>query len=298
MYDVAAQAIKSVDSALRVGGPATAQAAWVEPFIHHVVDHRVPVDFVSTHVYGNDSAENVLSVHDSITRTQMVGRAVRKVYEQVKASPRPNLPIIFSEYNASYKNEPEVTDAVFMGPWLADTIRQCDGQVDMLAYWTMSDVFEEQGVIKQPFYGGYGLLAEGGLPKPAFNAFKLLHKLGNRRFDAPSSSALITRQEDGTLVAAVWNLWLPEEQGTAKEMTIRVKDMESPRHVRIFRLDSAHGSLLSTYDAMGRPTYPTRGQFAALRTAAELPDPEVRSLERDGIRIAIPPHGLVVLEIQ
>src|SRR5262249_23989478 len=121
---------------------------------------------------------------------------------------------------------------------------------------------------------------------------------GNRRFDAPSSSALITRQEDGTLVAAVWNLWLPEEQGTAKEMTIRVKDMESPRHVRIFRLDSAHGSLLSTYDAMGRPPYPTRGQFAALRTAAELPDPEVRSLERDGIRIAIPPHGLVVLEIQ
>ncbi len=62
-----------------------------------------------------------------------------------------------------------------MGPYLADTIRQCDGLVDVLSYWTFSDVFEEQGVVKQPFYGGYGLIAEDGLSKPAFNAFKLLH---------------------------------------------------------------------------------------------------------------------------
>ena len=61
-------------------------------------------------------------------------------------------------------------------PWLADTIRQCDGLTDMMRYWTFSDVFEEQGVVKQPFYGGYGLIAEDDLPKPAFNAFRLLHR--------------------------------------------------------------------------------------------------------------------------
>ena len=38
-----------------------------------------------------------------------------------------------------------------MGPWLADTIRQCDGLVDMMSYWTFSDVFEEQGVVKTAF---------------------------------------------------------------------------------------------------------------------------------------------------
>ena len=68
-----------------------------------------------------------------------------------------------------------------MGPWLADTVRQCDGLVDMMSYWTFSDVFEEQGVVKTPFYGGFGLLAEDGIPKPAFNAFKLLHRLGEQR---------------------------------------------------------------------------------------------------------------------
>ena len=91
----------------------------------------------------------------------MVCRAARKVHDQVKTSARPDLPIIWSEYNASYKNEPDVTDSAFMGPWLADTIRQCDGLTDMLSYWTFSDVFEEQGVVRQPFYGGYWLDRRG-----------------------------------------------------------------------------------------------------------------------------------------
>ena len=37
---------------------------------------------------------------------------------------------------------------VFMGPWLANTIRQCDGLDEMMSYWAFSDVFEEQGVVK------------------------------------------------------------------------------------------------------------------------------------------------------
>ena len=54
-----------------------------------------------------------------------------------------------------------------MGPWLANNIRLCDGLTTMMAYWTFSDVFEEQGVVKKPFYGGYGLIAAGGIPKAA-----------------------------------------------------------------------------------------------------------------------------------
>ena len=148
LYDATASTLKQVDRRLLVGGPATAQAAWVDRFIDHAVKNNVPLDFVSTHVYANDSSEDVFGTHEKIPRTQMVCRAARKVHDQVAASPRPNLPIIWSEYNASYKNETEITDSVFMGPWLADTIRRCDGLVEMLSYWTFSDVFEEQGVVR------------------------------------------------------------------------------------------------------------------------------------------------------
>src|SRR4029077_18742940 len=155
LYDATARALKKINPRLRIGGPATAQAAWVDRFIAHAVENQVPLDFVSTHVYANDTSEDVFGIKESISRTQMVCRAAQKVHDQVSASARPDLPIIWSEYNASYKNEPAVTDEVFMGPWLADTIRQCNGLVDILSYWTFSDVFEEQGVVKQPFYGGY-----------------------------------------------------------------------------------------------------------------------------------------------
>src|SRR5450432_478959 len=90
LYDTAAKAIKSVNPRLRVGGPSTAQAAWVDRFIRHSVENQIPVDFISTHVYGNDDTKNVLGTGDSVPRTQMVCRAAAKVHDQVKASTRPD----------------------------------------------------------------------------------------------------------------------------------------------------------------------------------------------------------------
>ena len=62
----------------------------------------MPVDFVSSHVYGNDKAEDVFGTHEEIPRNQMVCRAVRKVHDQIKASPMPQLPLLWTEFNASY----------------------------------------------------------------------------------------------------------------------------------------------------------------------------------------------------
>ena len=298
LYDTTAKAIKAVSPRLRVGGPATAQAAWVDRFIQHVTDNKIPVDFVSTHVYGNDSAENVLGINQSVPRTQMVCRAARKVHDQVAASSQPNLPIIWSEYNASYKNEPDVTDSPFMGPWLADTIRQCDGLTQMMSYWTFSDVFEEQGVVKEPFYGGFGLLAERGLPKPAFNAFKLLHYLGNERIPVDSNIAIVTRRIDGSLVIALWNLFLPEEHGQTKQVSLSIRGLTGSHHAVISRLDATHGSLLNAYEAMGRPQSPTLAEIERLREAAQLGSPETQDVEGGQLFIALPPQGLAVIEIQ
>jgi xylan 1,4-beta-xylosidase len=298
LYDTTARAIKKVSPRLRVGGPATAQAAWVDRFIQHTVTANVPLDFVSTHVYGDDSSQDVFGTNESIPRTQMVCRAVQKVHNQVKASARPELPLIWSEYNATYMNKTEITDAVFMAPFIADTIRQCDGMVSILAYWAFSDVFEEQGVVKQPFYGGYGLIAEENLPKPAFNAFEVLHKLGDRRIAVDSPSALVTRRADGTLVIAVWNLFLPEEAGVPKHETITIKDLPRAHRVLISRVDSQHGSLLTAYAAMGSPISPTRQQIADLQRAAELPAPETKQISHGTITLDLPPQGLAVLEIK
>ncbi len=296
LYDSTARTLKQVDIRLRVGGPATAQAAWVDRFIRHTVEDDVPVDFVSTHVYANDLSEDVFGTSEKIPRTDFVCRAVRKVHDQVEASPRRNLPIIWSEYNASYKNEPEVTDSHFMGPWLANTIRQCDGLVEMMAYWAFSDVFEEQGVVKEPFYGGFGLIAEDGLPKPSFNAFKLLHRLGNTRIAVDSQSALVTRRGDGTIVMAAWNLFLPGTIGEDKTVNITLYGSGKHHRAMIYRLDATHGSLVSTYTSMGKPVYPTQSQIQTLRSAANLPPPESIRIQKGQLTIVLPPQGLALIE--
>ena len=295
LYDHTARAIKAVDSRLRVGGPATAQAAWADDFIRHCADNHVPVDFVSSHVYGDDKSEDVFGTHETIPRDRMVCRAVNKVHQQIKASPLPNLPLIWSEFNATYMNKPEITDASYMGPWLADTIRQCDGLVDEMSYWSFSDVFEEQGVVQQPFYGGYGLIAAGGIPKPAYNAFRLLHQLGTRRLENASESVLVTRREDGTLVIAAWNLAPPAEPGSPKDVHLVFR--QSGLSAKISGVDPQHGDIHLAYQAMGSPRYPTQDQIRLLRGAAQLSSPEVRDLKDGSITLRIPAHGLVLLEL-
>jgi len=297
LYDSAAGAIKRVNPRLRVGGPSTAQAAWVDAMIAHAVEKRAPLDFVSTHVYANDTAGDVFGTHESIPRFDMVARAVRKVYDQVKRSARPELPIIWSEYNASYKNEIDVTDAPFMGPWLANNIRLCDGLQVMMSYWTFSDVFEEQGVVKTPFYGGFGLIAADGIPKAVFNVFALLHQLGAERLPLDVPWALATRRADGSLVIAAWNYAAPEDRGTPLDAHLAVTGADDLKHARIQTIDADHGSALTVWEAMGRPNFPTREQIQKLREAGRMAPPEMRELQGGAIDLHLAPHGLALVEL-
>ncbi len=298
LYDHSAAAVKRVSPRFRVGGPATAQAAWTDAFIQHCVEKHVPVDFVSTHVYGNDSAKDVFGTNEDIPRDRMVCRAVKKVHDQIKGSSLPSLPLIWSEFNASYKNEPEITDSIYMGPWMADTIRQCDGLVDEMSYWSFSDVFEEQGVVKKPFYGGYGLIAAGGIPKPAFAAFKVLHQLGRERLALDSDSALATRAADGSLVVAVWNLVAPEQTGAARTVVLRFKNLSGVRHASISRVDREHGDPHPAYEKMGSPVYPTQAQLRTLRDSVQLGAPEIQELKSGELSVTLPVDGMAVITIR
>ncbi len=298
LYDHTARSLKLVNPRIRVGGPATAQAAWVGDMIAHATQNHVPLDFVSTHVYGNDSAENVFHDSRSMAPHGMVCQAVRKVHEEIEHSAKPGLPLIWSEFNAVYSNQQEITDSIYMGPWMANTIRQCDGMTEMMSYWTFSDVFEEQGVIKTPFYGGFGLMAEDGIPKPAYDAFELLHGLGTERLPAAADDVLATQREDGTLVIAAWNLVEPGAGGADKTIDLDIKGVAADAHATIRRVDAAHGDTLDAWKKMGSPKYPTQDEIAALRKAADMGPPESTIIRQGRLTLTLPPMGLAVIEIQ
>ncbi len=298
LYEHTARALKQVDPGLRVGGPATAQAAWVPEFIRFTTERKIPVDFVSTHVYGDDTPR-VFGSNQPVPRRDFVCRAVGKVHQEILRSARPDLPLLWSEFNASFANFPKVTDTPFMGPWLAETVRQCDGLVQEMSYWTFSDVFEEQGVVKTPFYGGFGLRAVGGIPKPSFNAFALLHQLGSERFSPETPAALLTRRRDGTLVVALWNY---REVGAAevdvRRVTLGFEHIEG-HSVEVQVLDAEHGNYAAAYEHMGSPRYPTGTQLDELRGAAALPPPVLRTLDlQQQVMLEVPPDGLVLVTLR
>jgi len=297
LYDHTARALKAVNSRIRVGGPATAQAAWVGDMIAHATQNNVPLDFVSTHVYGNDSAKDVFHDDRPIAAHQMVCQAVKKVHEEIEHSARPGLPLIWSEFNATYMNEQPITDSIYMGPWMAQTISQCDGMTNMMSYWTFSDVFEEQGVVKTPFYGGYGLVAEDGIPKPAFDVFELLHALGTERLPAAADDVLATRRKDGTVVIAAWNLVEPGADGAEKAVSLDLKGVAADARATIQRVDASHGDTLDAWKKMGGPRYPTHTQIEELRKVAELEPPEIKTLHGGRLELALPPMGLALVEI-
>lgn len=294
LYGASAAAIKRVSPRLRVGGPATAQAAWTGRFLNECARRQWPVDFVSTHVYANDRPKDVFGAEGPVDRRNMLARAIDKVYQEVRRSAHPSVPIHWSEFNASYMNEPEVTDSAFMGPWLAETIARARGKTDLMSYWTFSDDFEEQGIFKSPFYGGFGLMNPQGIPKAAFHAFRILHLLGEEALPGPEDGALVTRRRDGSIVVALWNY--AEPGGTGPERRFILEGAPAGAAL-VHRVDSRHGSPYDRWKQMGSPRSLSLAQQRELEAVAASPPPERHTLKENTLTVAVPAHGLAVVEL-
>jgi xylan 1,4-beta-xylosidase len=297
LYDHTARALKSISPKLRVGGPATAAADWVDVFLTHVKQANVPVDFVSTHGYADDTVENLFHTNENIPVDQRVCRAIQKVHTQIALSYQPNLPLLWTEWNVPSFGKLHARDTTYVGAALADDIRQCDGLVDMMSFWTFSDVFEENGPKKEPFGGGFGLMAMGGIKKPSYVAFGLLHNLGTQRLANPATDVLVTRRKNGTLVIAAWNLVDPDQNGSDKHLHINFEGVAQDARISIQFADSQHGNTLATYETMGSPRYPTPFQVQGINRTANLEEAMSTRLKNGSLDLDLIPNALVLIEL-
>jgi xylan 1,4-beta-xylosidase len=295
LYEHTARALKAVSSRLRVGGPATAAGAWITSFLQYVAAHHAPVDFVSTHGYADDTVEDLFGTNEEVPMDDRVCRAAAKVRKEIQTSATPSLPLLWTEWNVPGMKQ--ARDTLYVGPALANTVRQCDGLVDMLSFWTFSDVFEEEGPIPRPFEGHFGLRAKGGINKPSFYAFSLLHRLGPRRLANTAPNILVTRRDDSSLVLAVWNLADPDISGSQLRLRLVFSNIPANAPVAINVVDNDHGNTLVAYHALDSPDYPTREQVTKINAATALPPP--RRLHLDGTRLdlELQVNALALIEV-
>lgn len=299
LYDHTARDLKAVNPRLRVGGPATAAAQWVDAFLKHTTDNNVPVDFVSSHGYADDTVENMFGTNEDIPMDNRVCRAIAKVRDQMKAAGKREIPLFWTEWNVPGMNQ--VRDTTYVGAALANTVRQCDGLVDMMSFWVFSDVFEEGGPSPRPFIGQFGLRAEFGINKPSYYAFALLHKLGDRRIANVSPNVIVTKDANGGLVIAAWNLGSPEtalkKDNKVRSMDLVIHGVASDATATVERVDDEHGNVLPIYSEMGSPVSPTPEQVEQLNRRTALPDPEKTHLSKGQLSLRLEPNALLLIHI-
>ena len=305
LYRATARAIKSVDAGIQVGGPATANNAWIPELRAFCDRERLPLDFITTHHYPTDV---VLGV--DLDMTGFMARAPRGILHDMAARARQeagDLPLYYTEWNCSAGCRTPYQDESYLAAFAIKTIADNQGLVDGYAYWTFSDLFEEMPLPSRPFHGGFGLLTLHGVPKPVYRAFQLLHRAGDGRLSVraephPTLEILATRSMDSIQVLLA-NHHVPLAPIAEEPVTIVLAGLsgESGRHASLLRVDDDHANPKRRWQELGSPEYPDVSTIDELVRASE-PRPEVllgRRVE-PGIAfdVTIPPHGVAALEIR
>ncbi len=214
LYDTTAKAIKTVDPALLVGGPATAGAAWVPEFIEHANTAGVPVNFITTHTYGVDSGfldENGKGDNKLSPNPGSIADDVLRVRQQVKASSMPDLPVHFTEWSTSYNPRDPIHDTYLSAAFVLDKLKKTEGSVQSMSYWTYTELFEEAGKPPASFHGGFGLLNREGIRKATFFAYKYLNELGPQVLHNSDARSWLTR-DGGNFSGLIWDYTTPDQK--------------------------------------------------------------------------------------
>ncbi|MEO3810804.1 beta-xylosidase [Sphaerisporangium sp. B11E5] len=245
LYRRTVTAIKNIDPALKVGGPATSvfvpddrykgetedrsamretaaasdvdaldwRPVWIEDFIAWCAERELPVDFVSAHLYPTDFAFGADGEAVQITRyadatfddLTLLGKLMRN-------SAYPDAEIHISEWSTSPSARDFIHDTPFAATYITRAFLQCATLADSISYWTFTDVFEEGGAGIGPFHGGFGLVNENGVHKPTFHAFAMLGRLGDRLL-LGTPHGVVTRDSRTSALSAVFFNY-PEDMAT------------------------------------------------------------------------------------
>ncbi|MGW2053191.1 GH39 family glycosyl hydrolase [Streptomyces sp. NPDC001840] len=286
LYEIAVRAVKGVDERIRVGGPSSAAAGWVGALLEYCRERDVPVDFVSTHTYGNAPLDF---------------RPMTRAFAAATGRPEPE--ILWTEWGVTPTHFHRVSDSVFAAPFVLRGMKSALSSTDCLSYWVASDQFEELGWPPRLFHGGFGLLTVGNLRKPRFWALYLLSRLAGGRIPAAVTGdgaeglveSLATRAEDrSTVDVLLWNGTLDQSKldGATvldRAATVRIGGLEpgAVHTVESHRVDERHGNIRAVWQDLDGGDWPDEQQWAKLRAADRLPAEELAPVTADADGTAV-----------
>ncbi|WOC31618.1 MULTISPECIES: GH39 family glycosyl hydrolase [Caproicibacterium] len=265
-------AVKEVDARFQVGGPACCGGTdeiWIRAFLEFCSDKKIPVDFISRHHYTIDQPEFVghcgyakLNEPDAGLANLHTTREITDSFPQYRG-----LPIHVTEFNTSYNPRTPLHDTNQNAAYIAQQLSRLGDDNETYSYWTFGDIFEESGVPFTPFHGGFGLVANGCIPKPTFWTFRFYKDLQGTCVHR-SDDAVIVKKADGRYCGVAWNLSL-YRTGRALSLQFRLPADRAEEWCLLTKtVDETTCNPLKMWHDMGEPASPSEAQNTLLRQAA------------------------------
>lgn len=302
LYGHTVQAIKTVDASLRVGGPATAMTAWVDELLDYCEQNRLPVDFISTHIYPTDP----LGFEGADTEEQLANSPRHLMRDRAKLVHElaRGRPVYFTEWNISSNPRDHYHDEPFAAAYAAKIVLETDPFVDGYSFWTFSDIFEENYFPSIPFHGGFGLLNLYGVPKPIYRAFQLLHALGDELLPVSGGHETVDAwvvRKGRSITVFLTNHAQPRHDIATQLVEVHLTDAAAPLTSVIERIDEDHANPRRHWREMGEPEYLSHAQVAQLEAASGLVKEPISVAYADRtIRfdVELPPHSVAAITLE
>lgn len=290
LFEITFRAVKAVDSRFRVGGPAICgvqEERWMQAFLRFCREQRIPVDFITRHHYTTEKPERVGRYgYAKLHHPAEIRETLRRTREIVDSFPEfVGKEIHITEFNTSYIPNCPLHDTNRNAAYVAGMLSWLGDWNESYSYWTFGDIFEEQGVPFTPFHGGFGLVANGCIPKPTFWTFRFFKGLRGRCL-CRTEEAVAVRRPDGAVRIVCWNLCL-EGEDRETELTFRVP-AEGEEYCLVQQLvDEVVCNPLKVWHDLGEPASLSAEQKALLQGCAR-PQITTRRLRAEGGIVTVP----------
>ena len=295
LYEITAPAVKAVLPRMAVGGPAVCGGPvtndWVRDFLAFCRDRGLPVDFVSRHAYmaktpdyrGRYVYHEMCGAEETLAEMQAT-RDVIDSFPEYRG-----IPMLITEFNTSYNPRCPIHDTAENACHVAGLLACLGETAASYSYWTFGDVFEETGVPPTPFHGGFGMMADQGIPKPTLWAFHFFNGLTGECVHRDARS-VVMRRPDGAYEGVIWNL---QRKGRESLNVTLSLPAEGRRSLITRTVDETHGNPLALWHAMGEPASLTEEQLRVLRQAAA-PWCEGRAVNGgEPVTLTAAPNGMI-----
>ena len=277
LYDITSKAVKSCDPRMRVGGPAICgvdDERWLRMFLEYCSEHKVPLDFATRHAYATEMPDqDGHYAYQKLRTPQAFLEELQVSREIIDSFPEyVGMEMHITEFNTSYTPLNPIHDTNLNAAYVARLLSEMGDMCASYSYWTFGDVFEEAGVAFTPFSGCFGLLTNGGIPKPTYWTFSFFSKLSSEAV-ARGEEFLLTRNSRGNLEGIAWN---PVEENENLEQRLQLKlELENGEYALILKLvDETTCNPLRTWLDLGSPSNPTKQQLELIKACA---NPQIRT---------------------